>query len=271
MTDLSRSPYTKLIRLAPKQGRYLFVMMFLLGANAYAASDEARRWRPAVDEQPSIEVANPRLNNPITPSENRRGKQIAQEADELKRATQNARGKPRPRELEALETVQPLYVEHHNEGKNADPQSRKADVVYYDYANDQAIKVVVDLNNNKIENTVVAEGAANQPFFTRAEITAAMQLIFNHPQMGTNLRKAYEKVTGQQLTDVSQLATQGGVYFPDGQSKLGRLAATCAKERCMQLFIPIDDSHFLDASNVVVNLSSGEVLWVKQGISGHSH
>lgn len=269
MTGLS--PLRKAVCRAAKHGAHLFAFMLLLSMDVSAQSEQAKRWRPSVDEQSVIEVASPRLNNPIAPSEKNRGEQIAQASEKLKRARQNALGKSRPRGLEKLENVQPLFVEHHDEGKNADPLSRKADVIYYDYANNQSIKVIVDLKSNAVQDTVVTQGAAHQPYFTRPEITAAMQLIFNHPQMGTNLRKAYQEVTRQQLTDVSKLDTQGGVYFPDNHSELGRLAAHCAAERCMQLFIPIDDTHFIDATNVVVNLSSGEVLWVKQGISGHSH
>lgn len=269
MTNLSAC--LKAVCRPSKRSPCFFALMLTLCLDVYAASEQARRWRPSADEQASVEVSNPRRNNPITPSENRRGKQLADEADELTRARQYGQGQRKPRGLEALETVQPLYVEHHNDGKNADQQSRKADVVYYDYARNKAIKVTVDLNNNEVEDTVVTAGVSNQPYITRPEINAALQLIFNHPQIGTNLRKAYQDVTGGLLTDVNQLDAQGGIYFPDKHSNLGKLAANCANERCVQLFIPIDDSHFLDATNIVVNLSSGDVLWVKEGISGHSH
>jgi hypothetical protein len=232
----------------------------------------ARRLRPSVDEQPVVTTANPSLHNPIDKSEKTRSQNIAEGSEQLFRAKRNASGRRKPRGLERLENVQPLYVEHHDEGKNADTKSRKADVVYYDYAKNQSVEVVVDLNTNTpLETVVKPKGVSNQPYFTRPEITAAMQLIFNHPQMGPILRKAYQDVTGNTLTDVSVLEAQGGVYFPDHQSNLSRLAAACETERCMQLFIPIDDTHFLDATNVVVNLSSGEVLWVKEGVHGHSH
>ncbi len=269
MTDLS--PLMRVVRLAFKPRPYLFVLVFLMSVDASARSEQAKHWRASADEQSVVEVANPRLHNPIAPSEKNRGGQVAESSDTLKRARQEALGRPRPRGLEKLANVQPLFVSHHDEGKNADPQSRKADVVYYDYTNNQSITVVVDLKNNTVKDTIVTRSSKYQPYFTRPEITAAMQLIFNHPQTGPILRKAYLDVAGQQLTDVNQLATQGGIFFPDKHSELGRLAANCATERCMPLFIPIDDTHFIDATNVVVNLSSGEVLWVKQGISGHSH
>ena len=258
------------IRLFSNSSIYVLVLATLLAVDASANSERMRRLRPSADEQPVIEVADPRLNNPVSPSEKDRGKRIADGSDKVRLAKQRQLRRAKPRALENLEDVQFLYIERHDEGKNADPRSRKADVHYYDYSKNQAIKVVVDLNNNSVEETRVAAGVNHQPFITRAEVLAGMRLIFNHPQMGTALRKAYQDITGRILSDVNQLDAQGGIYFPDKHSKLGVLAADCGSERCMQLFIPIDDKHFIDATNVVVNLSSGEVLWVKEGINGHS-
>lgn len=257
----------------------LFALMPLLcSADTSANSGHGRRMRPAADEQVVTDVANPRILNPIGSEELNRAKQFADSSDKVRQARlsdRRARGRVEGGQgataLERLETVQPLYVEHHDEEKNADPQSRRADVIYYDYSKNETIKVVVDLKNNKVEDTIVKPGSAHQPYFSRLEIQAAMQLIFDHPQMGPNLRKAYQDITGENLTDVSQLDAQGGKYLPDRHSKLGVLAASCVSDRCMQLFIPLDDTHFIDATNAVVNLSSGEVLWVKQGIGGHSH
>jgi hypothetical protein len=247
-----------------------YLLLFCLSLLTTAEAD--RRLRPSVDEQAVVTTTNPGLNNPIDPSEKNRSHQIAENSERLVRAKRNATGRRKPRGLERLENVQRLYVERHDEGKNTDAKSRKADVVYYDYSKNQSIEVVVDLNNNTpLETVIKPQGVGNQPFFTRPEINAAMQLIFNHPQMGPVLRKAYQDVTGNVLTDVSALEAQGGVYFPDHQSKLSRLASACETNRCIQLFIPLNDTHFLDATNVVVNLSLGEVIWVAEGIAGHSN
>ncbi len=236
-----------------------------------APSVNSRKLSKAVDEQQTVEIASPRVRNPIAPSEKNRGKQIADASDKVKLAKANAKGKPRPHGLESLENVQPLFVQHHDEGKSADPKSRKAEVFYFDYSKNESIKVIVNLKNNTVEDTIVARGVANQPFFTRSEITAALQLIYDHPQMGPNLRKAYQDVTGQNLDNVNKLDAQGGVFFPDIHTPLGGLASDCLSDRCIQLFIPINDKNFIETSNLVVNLSKGEVLWVNQGLSGHTH
>lgn len=265
------SPSINLIRFFSLSLHLITAVAILISLQASADPRSGRRLRPSADEQAVVEMANPGLLDPIGPSERNKGKQIADNSNKVKSARQVTGRRAKPRGLQNLDNVQFLYMERHDEGKNADPRSRKADVNYFDYSTNQAIKVVVDLNNSTVSETSVSQGPARQPYFTRAEVTAAMQLIFDHPQMGPVLRKAYQEIAGQPLLDVSQLDAQGGLYFPDNQSKLGRMAANCATQRCMQLFIPVDDAHFIDATNLVVNLSSGDLLWVNQGIAGHSH
>jgi hypothetical protein len=241
------------------------------------------RPRVAADEQRTVEVRSPLGSNPLAPSEIDHGKQIADSSDQVKRAVANAAGSARLERLatrspslgRSLKNVQPLFTQRHIEDKNADPQSRKADVLYYNYSTNEVIRVVVDLNSNAVQETKVTRGVAEQPFFTSVEIKAALQLIFDHPQLGPRLRTAYQEVTGQGLTDVSPLEAkaQGGIFFPNSAARtpLGEATADCAQDRCMQLFVPIDDTKFIDTTNLVVNLSTGQILWVDEGITPHSH
>ncbi len=226
----------------------------------------------AADEQNTVEIAKkPRLLDPLSPSERSLAERLAQNANRSMRARMMSESKPRPKGLEGLENMQTLYSQHHNEDKNSDPLSRKADVFLYDYSNNESIRVVVDLKDNTVQDRVVTKGAVNQPFFTQREINAALQLIFDHPDMGSRLRNAYRNVSGQELINVNQLQAEGGIYFTDPRTPLGRITASCKEDRCMQLFIPINDSSFIDTSNVIVNLSTGEVMWTDQGISEHTH
>jgi len=164
-------------------------------------------------------------------------------------------------------------VQRHNEDKNADPGSRKADVHYYNYSTNESIRVVVDLNSNAVQETQVTRGAANQPFFTRAEIQTALQLILEDPHTGPLFKKAYLEITGASLVNVaSQLQdAQGGVFFHDPATPLGSVTAACVQDRCMQLFIPINEASYIDMVNVVVNLSKMQVLWVDAGPAAHIH
>jgi hypothetical protein len=275
----------RLFWAVPSLSLLLLTLVLLLPMEAVSdpLPQTGSRPRVAADEQRTLEVRSPRGSNPLAPSEIDHGKQIADSSDQVKRAVANAAGSARlerlaarsPKLRQSLKNVQPLFTQRHIEDKNADPQSRKADVLYYNYSTNEVIRVVVNLNSNAVQETKVTRGVAEQPFFTSVEIKAALQLVFDHPLLGPRLRTAYQEVTGQNLTDVSPLEAkaQGGVFFPDSaaHTPLGDATADCAQDRCMQLFVPIDDTKFIDTTNLVVNLSTGQVLWVDEGLTGHTH
>jgi hypothetical protein len=275
----------RLFWAVPSLSLLLLTLVLLLPMEVVSGPSPQTGSRPrvAADEQRTVEVRSPHGSNPLAPSEIDHGRQIADSSDQVKRAVANAAGSARLERLAArspslgrsLKNVQPLFTQRHIEDKNADPQSRKADVLYYDYSTNEVIQVVVDLNNNAVQETKVTRGVAEQPFFTSVEIKAALQLIFDHPQLGPRLRAAYQEVTGQSLTDIGPLEAkaQGGIFFPNSaaHTPLGDATAECAQDRCMQLFVPIDDTKFIDTTNLVVNLSTGQVLWVDQGIAPHIH
>lgn len=270
---------------SPSLSLLLLTLVLLLPTEAVSVPSPQTGSRPrvAADEQRTVEVRSPHGSNPLAPSEIDHSKQIADSSDQVKRAVANAAGSARlerlaarsPKLGQSLKNVQPLFTQRHIEDKNADPQSRKADVLYYNYSTNEVIRVVVDLNSNAVQETKVTRGVAEQPFFTSVEIKAALQLIFDHPQLGPRLRTAYQEVTGQSLIDVSPLEAkaQGGVFFPTSaaHTPLGDATADCAQNRCMQLFVPIDDTKFIDTTNLVVDLSTGQVLWVDEGLTGHTH
>jgi hypothetical protein len=265
----------RLFWAVPSLSLLLLTLALLLPTEAVSVQlPQTSHLRVAADQQHTVEVSNPRGSNPLVPSEISEGKQIAELSDEVKRARASKANSRSPRLKQLLADVQPLFTQRHIEDKNADTRSRKADVVYYDYSKNEVIRVVVDLNNNAVQETQVTRGVAEQPFFTSAEIKAALQLVFDHPQLGPRLRTAYQEVTGNSLTDVSPLIgkAQGGVFFPESaHTHLGDAAAGCALDRCMQLFVPIDDTKFIDTTNLVVDLSTGQILWIDEGLIGHTH
>jgi hypothetical protein len=229
--------------------------------------DANSQQRHTADEQQTVEIRNPRSHNPLAPSEMDRGKFLAESSEHVKRVKRERLAQPR----NPVQSLKPLYVQRHND-KNDDPNSRKADVFYYDYSKNEAIRVVVDLNSNTVQDTQVASGAANQPYFTRAEVETALQLIFDDPHIGPLFKKAYKDITGSELVDVvSQLQhAQGGIYRHDLNVPLKSVTADCVTDRCMELFIPIDDVNFIDMSNIVVDLSKMQVLSVA-GPTPHIH
>ncbi|WP_411726758.1 hypothetical protein [Methyloglobulus sp.] len=247
----------RLFRTLASLGLPLLTWLLLVPTEAVS------RPRESADEPRTVEVLRSLRGNPLAPDEIVRGRQVADSSDQIKRARVLAATLPRPPRLRLLlQDVHPLYTQRHIEAKNADPQSRRAEVFYFNYATNEVIQTVVNLNSNTVQETQVASGVANHPFFSRAEIKAALQLVFEHPQLGPSLRTAYREITGQSLTDVSQLEeAQGGVFYPASAARtpLGNITADCAVDRCMQLFVPIGDL-FIDMSKLVVDLSTGEVL-----------
>ena len=132
--------------------------------------------------------------------------------------------------------------------------------------------MVVDLRSNTVAETHVARGVANQPFVASIEKDVGLGLIFDHPQLGPSLRRIYHEVTGQDLVDAGQLRAQAGIFFPASAAgtPLGTITANCQQHRCIQFFLPVDDRRFIDATNLVVDLSTGQVLWVDQALTGQT-
>lgn len=248
----------------------LLPLVLLQPAVAESRQFESR----AADEQLVSESPTPRGTTPAAPTEITRSKRIADNAAPIRQARSNARNLRRAaRALSQLSPVQTLYVQRHIEDKNDSRQSRKADVFYYDYSKNQSIQVTTDLDTNTVLETRVSKGVGNQPFFSSTEIKAATQLVLDHPVLGSRLRTLYQEISGQPLNNISQLTVQGGIFFPASmeQAPLGAVTAGCAEDRCMQLFVSVDDKGFIDVSNLVVDLSRGEVLWVEEGLTGHRH
>jgi hypothetical protein len=277
----------RLFWAVPSLSLLLLTLVLLLPTEAVSvplSPTGGSRPRVAADEQRTVEIRNPRGSTPLAPSEIDHGRQIADLSDHVKRARASAAGSARlgrlaagsPRLRPSLENVQPLFTQRHIEDKNApDSGSRKADVLYYDYSTNEVIEVVVDLNRNAVQETRVTRGVTEQPPPSSVEIKTALQLIFDHPQLGPRLQTAYQEVTGQSLNDVIPLEakTQGGIFFPDSAARtpLGDATADCAQDRCIQLFIPIDDTKFIDTTNLVVDLTTLQILWVDEGLTGHNH
>lgn len=136
------------------------------------------------------------------------------------------------------------------------------------YVNGEVIRQVINVKTGAVERTDVAHGVGSQAFVTSRETNAAVQLILDHPQLGRSLRAMYRQASGHVLTQASQICAQAGISFPDSATgtPLEAVTAVCQSQRCVQLFLPYDDTRFIDASNLVVDLSAGQLLWMDQGL-----
>jgi hypothetical protein len=110
--------------------------------------------------------------------------------------------------------------------------------------------------------------AGNPLPITSAETEAALQLILDHPRLGRALRDMTFQAIGLPLDAAWQIQAQGVPFFVASalDTPLEKITAICEYHRCAQLFIPFNDSTFIDTSNLVVDLSAGQLLWLDQGL-----
>jgi hypothetical protein len=247
---------------------------FVLGSEVYARSPEhdGRPHEPmvqslAVDQMQTSEQANPIGSDPLTPNEITLIKKIASESPALKLQSDKASKRVRPSRTALLSDVQFVFTQRHIEKKDAPPELRRADVFYYDYASDEVLHQVINVKTGEVEE-VFTSSDLRLPVAS-IEATAAVQLILDHPQLGSTLRKLHKQVSGHELALASNVAAQGGLFFRESAlgTPLERVTAICEFHRCVQLFLPYDETHFIDSSNLVIDLSAGQLLWVDEALT----
>ena len=223
----------------------------------------------AVDQMQTVEIANPTGTDPLTPSEMTIAKRVSADSPQLKAQQALASHALYPSHTAALTDVQFLFAERHDENKSAPTDVRRADVYYYDYANDEVLHQVINVQTGQVEEAYTQQG--QQPAVTNIEATAAVQLILDHPQLGFTLRQLHRRASGHDLDTATDVAAQGGIFFADSAigTPLEKITGICKFHRCVQLFLPYDDTHFIDASNLVVDLSAGQLLWVDEALTAY--
>jgi hypothetical protein len=223
----------------------------------------------SVDQMQTVALSNPTGSDPLTLNEISAAKTVATNSTQMQAIQLRAASVIRPSQMAKLSTVQPLYVERHDEDKDAPVEARRADVFYYDYANDEAFVQVVNLKTGQVD--LVNTLAGNPLPITSAETEAALQLILDHPRLGRALRDMTFQAIGLPLDAAWQIQAQGVPFFVASalDTPLEKITAICEYHRCAQLFIPFNDSTFIDTSNLVVDLSAGQLLWLDQGLQLH--
>ncbi len=259
---IHRSPFGNVMRLLA-----LLTAGMMLVAGASAAGLPAS---VAVDQIVTRDLPDPKGSDPLGPQEIARAKALAERSQRVQRARSRGGAFERPRSLQRLERVQFLFAERSQTGKSTENSGRRADVFFYDYSSDEIIRQVVDLRAGEaVETTRTA--VEQQPPVTSNEARAGIQLVLDHPQLGPTLRTLYRQLSGQDITGPEQLHVQAGIYTPRNGpgTPLASAASACDRHRCVYYLVPYDDGRYIDASNMVVDLSAGQVIWVDQGLTVH--
>ncbi|WP_404434087.1 hypothetical protein LG299_05985 [Microbacterium lacus] len=143
----------------------------------------------------------------------------------------------------------------------ADPQAytdgqRRLFSLYYDYATNELVSMIVNVSTGTIE--AIERASGSQPAPTDAETALAWELILGS-ELGQPIADEFAALTGgSALTPESAEVELTAHSFVTDAGSFG--AESCGVERCVQVLAQIDGGAFLTTSTIVVNLSTTTVL-----------
>ncbi|MFI6944109.1 Tat pathway signal sequence domain protein [Streptomyces sp. NPDC050418] len=182
--------------------------------------------------------------------------------DELKRADEIASGAAQltaGRDVEGDRGVQHLAT---NLGELSPAEleggtvPRRAELTYYDYKTDSFITKTVDLAAGEVVATDTQQGV--QAPASREENREATELLLASP-LADDLRKDYEDATGKPLTKADQLRVHSMIFRSAADAPAPGKLADCGKHRCVRLFPKVVNGPWIDARDLVVDLSARSV------------
>ena len=160
-----------------------------------------------------------------------------------------------PVAVTAVPATETLLVERHinQKGQNG----RLADVYSYDYAKNETVFSVVDLTTNKVLSTERKQKL--QLPLTANELQRSTDLIFADAEERRLLNTEYQRITGKELTSVSQLNVKAFVFDAESlPERLNPASKQCGLHRCAQVLLYTHASVVFEVSPIV-NLSKGVV------------
>lgn len=145
----------------------------------------------------------------------------------------------------------------------ADPEAygdgqRRLLSLYYDYAAEETVSMIVNVTTGAIENVERASGT--QPAPTDAETSFAWELLLDSDAAQPVVDEFASLTGGSVLTATSAEIELTAHSFVTDAGSFG--AESCGVDRCVQLLAQVDGGAFLTTSTFVVNLSTREVLTI---------
>ncbi|KJL41525.1 MULTISPECIES: hypothetical protein [Microbacterium] len=143
----------------------------------------------------------------------------------------------------------------------ADPQAysdghRRLLSLYYDYATNETVSMIVNVTNGAIESVDRASGT--QPAPTDAETSFAWELLLDADTAQPVVDEFAALTGGSVLTPASAEVLLTAHSFVTDAGSFG--AESCGVDRCVQVLAQVDGGAFLTTSTYVVNLSTRAVL-----------
>lgn len=145
-----------------------------------------------------------------------------------------------------------LLIERH-EQKGAPKSQRYADMFIYDYATDELIESLVDLNSSHVISTQRKQYI--QLPLTENELKRTKQIVFADEDERQVLENEYLRITSKQLTDISELNIKAFVFTADSMpNRINEASKLCGLHRCAQLMLYTQENIVFEITPIV-NLS----------------
>lgn len=157
-------------------------------------------------------------------------------------------------ELSAANVNHEVLLIERNQPSKAELQSaavvRRGDVYIYDYNTDTLKHAVVDLTTN--ETIAVTEMQNVQLPLTERETNAALDLIFAHEQLRTELSRRYQSITGDELTSIDLLEVKAFIFRADSMpDRVNEMSAVCGLHRCAQVLLYTEGDTIMEMQPIV--------------------
>lgn len=147
-----------------------------------------------------------------------------------------------------------LLIERRPTDKEATEQ-RLADVYHYDYARNETIHTIVDLDTQQTLSTRHQQYL--QLPLTENELQRSSAIIFSDPEQAVLIRNEYQRITGEYLNSPQQLNIKAFAFSADTlPEQLNPASQQCGLHRCAQVLLYTHDSLVFEISPIV-NLSAG--------------
>jgi len=149
-----------------------------------------------------------------------------------------------------------LLIER-NEEKGAPSSQRRADVYIYDYASNELIESLVDLNTSEVIRSERKQGV--QLPLNENELKRAKQIVFEDEDERAILEDEFRRITSKDLTDTAELNIKAFTFHADSlPNRVNEASKQCGIHRCAQLMLYTHENIVFEISPIV-NLSEGVV------------
>ena len=208
---------------------------------------------PVLFASPLASPVSANTLDPISAEEIARVMQL----DAASKETLQARGADLPDSAKGQKLELLAVKAHRFEKTELEDGHRWADTLVYDYATDELITTVVNLDTNSVIS--VQRNRDMQPPLSDNELENAIDIVFEDDEEFSVLAAEFKKITGAVLSTKKQLRYTAFTFFADSMPNIVNEASkACGAQRCAQILVYTTDRVSFQYSPIV-NLSAGVI------------